>query len=163
MPCSTVSSLASTYVSQYFTVRITCPPTWKSPSPSRYSLYKLNRIDVKQQTSVTPLALLTFEVSPWSNLTDMAFYADHNIFVEIPPKAWLQAFYQQQIILSLPITHSKITDEDGHRKCIPVWINPFLWHCYFIRPINAFKVRYLWFCTLCLVSVANKYFLLARH
>jgi hypothetical protein len=49
MPRSTVSSIASdTRWSTYATVRITCPPFFKYPSPSRaspvsYSLHKLKR------------------------------------------------------------------------------------------------------------------------
>jgi hypothetical protein len=50
MPCSTVSSLASsTRLSVYFMVRITCSPNFNPQTPSgaslvRYSPYKLNII-----------------------------------------------------------------------------------------------------------------------
>ena len=73
MPCSTISSLASsTRSSAYFTEKITTPHILKSPNPSnasliRYSLYKLNRIGDKQHPCLTPLPIFTLLDSPLSS------------------------------------------------------------------------------------------------
>jgi len=68
-PCNTVSSLASSRRSfAYFRMRITCPPTLKSPNPSivslvTNSLYKFNRIGNKQHPCLTPLPNFTLHTS----------------------------------------------------------------------------------------------------
>ena len=51
-----------------------CPPTLKSPNPSkaslvRHLLYKLNRIGDKQHPCLTPLPIFTLLVSPWFSCT----------------------------------------------------------------------------------------------
>jgi hypothetical protein len=88
MPCSTVSSLASsTRSSAYFTVRITYPPILKSPNPPRaclvsYSLYKLNRMGDKQQPCLTPLPIFTLLVSPWSSRI-LTFCSMYNLLINL--------------------------------------------------------------------------------
>jgi hypothetical protein len=68
IPCSTDSSLASNTTSSVY---FTCPPTSKSPNPSRassvrYLLCNLNRISDKQYHFLTPLKIFTLFVSSWS-------------------------------------------------------------------------------------------------
>jgi hypothetical protein len=67
---SLVSSVSS---SAYFTVRITCT-ILKNRSPSRaslvkYSLYKLNRVGDKQNSSLNHLPFFALLVSSWSSHT----------------------------------------------------------------------------------------------
>ena len=93
MPRSTSSTLASyTRLSEYFTVQITVPPILKSPSPSkgslvRYSLYKLNRINDKEHSCITPLPLIpslfTLSVALWSVSNMLISLLSHQT-VQIP-------------------------------------------------------------------------------
>jgi hypothetical protein len=74
-PCTIISFLASSTISaMYYTVRIPCSPTLKSPDSSiaplvRFCLYELNRIGDKQRPCIIPLPIFLLLVSPPSSRT----------------------------------------------------------------------------------------------
>jgi hypothetical protein len=74
-PCTIIYSLVSSTISaMYYTVRIPCSPTLKSPDSStaslvRFCLYKLNRIGDKQRSCLIPLPISLLLVSPPSSRT----------------------------------------------------------------------------------------------
>ena len=89
MPCSTASSLASSWRSStYFTVWITCPPILKSPEPSevslvKNSLHKSSRISDKQHPSSLHSPSFTL-VKFYFNMLLHVQFADQPSFMSVP-------------------------------------------------------------------------------